>query len=1142
MADMPDFDGDGPEDRLTQEAEELMRQRRYHDAATRYQALRRQLPTDLWASLGHVSALECAGKIDEAEKVLEEATLGHRGSAPLHRFRHMFFVRREDLRGAAVSQRALLSEVVNEGPDDQLADLYFNQGRYHEALAELDRLLKDGGSLEDDLRASVIARLGACLRQGGQHEQARERLLQALALDPQNHWTLSELAEAERGLGNIDGARSRYLEALKVNGNDHWTRGHLAQLEFEEGNVDRAAKLYEEILASDPKAGWAKVELAQVLADQDPARAIELSKAALDSDPSNPWANAQLGNLARKQGRLEEARGFYQQALAGSPNATWILHELADLCRHIGRLEEAYAHLEHARSMDPYNATTFGYFADLLRHEGRPEEAQANLEKAVEIDPEYAWAWRELAELRALTGRHADAEEAYRKACQLEPEEPINDGLRAFLLRCQDRREAAIPYLERAVERQPDYLWAWREQIEYHLVSGRPADAERVAQRGLVALPQSAPLLGILAEAQRRLGKRAEAMVHVDKALALAEDAPQLWAIKAELAVENEDLATARTAAEKALKLDQGPDYKALFAQVLLASSGEGAQGQSDREHAEALSSELLRLEKPIQAAFEITAALAERRGDLEQAKRICDAALAGPHARDPRLLLRRARLALLSAEGDATSRLDGLFRSGQEGERRGPMPWRELAHVYAQAHQGLEARRAAYLLLASAPVTARDQSRAWLTLAEVEFALGQAREAGEALAQSLALDADCVPAHILGAVLADQREDLPAAIRHLVHLDQRLFTGSSSEPDPGLLRQLALLHERNQDPAAAGQTWARVLAHPRHTPLLQADACAFQVRHGRRSEVEEQIKEAIQQAPASAPEVQRLLRDLAQQAARSGGSPSAAKELLAHEERLGTGNRVLLAEFAIANGDFSLARRQLERARADEPRNRHVRLLHARCLLGAHELREAESEARRLWEEQRADEPACVLVAECLALRERYAEAAAVLADAALPERCGLERGLLRALLAFETESVHHGLALLGRVAVPTAQPPLVRVLAAAFPGSWATPQAGEPVRRDDLYHIPPFPRLASRLACELARQRRDDLAAALLLAVARVLETRGDGGQSRELRAQSAPALARDGHRWEALGEAWRARSLTAMAQSLLAWRRGR
>src|SRR4051812_16169768 len=173
---MAEFESDSPEDRLAAEAEELMRQKRFSDAASRYSDLRRYSPTDLWASLAHASALECAGELGEAEQLLEETTHRFRRSAALHRFRHLFFVRREDLSRAQLSQAALEAEVVEEGPEDQLADLYFNQGRYHEAQAELERLVRSGALDESELRASVLARIGACLRQNGEHERARERL------------------------------------------------------------------------------------------------------------------------------------------------------------------------------------------------------------------------------------------------------------------------------------------------------------------------------------------------------------------------------------------------------------------------------------------------------------------------------------------------------------------------------------------------------------------------------------------------------------------------------------------------------------------------------------------------------------------------------------------------------------------------------------------------------------------------------------------------------------------------------------------------------------------------------------------------------------------------------------------------------
>ena len=67
-------DDESAEDRLSQEAEDLMRQGRYQDAAARYQELQRMSPADIWAHLGYVSALECAGNIREAANILEETT------------------------------------------------------------------------------------------------------------------------------------------------------------------------------------------------------------------------------------------------------------------------------------------------------------------------------------------------------------------------------------------------------------------------------------------------------------------------------------------------------------------------------------------------------------------------------------------------------------------------------------------------------------------------------------------------------------------------------------------------------------------------------------------------------------------------------------------------------------------------------------------------------------------------------------------------------------------------------------------------------------------------------------------------------------------------------------------------------------
>lgn len=1167
-----------------------MRQRRFRDAAERYSDLLTRTPTDLWAMLGRVSALECAGQLDEARTLLEQLQGSHRRSASFQRFRHLFLVRREDFIAAAASQRALRGEVIDEGADDQLGDLYFNQGRYHEARGEFTRLIAaggldgsgadgsgpdgsgadvsrpdSGGSDHGELKASVLARLGACLRQLGDTAEARECLQQALALDPTNHWVLSELAESERALGDLDEARRRYTEALRASPDDHWTRGHLAQLEFEDGDREAAVALYEQIIAAEPTAAWAHVELAQALTETDVPRSTALCATALDLDPKNPWAHAQLGALARRAGNLADAREHYQRAHQGAPSAVWVLHELADICRHLGRKEEAYGHLERARAEDPYHAVTYGYYGDFLRHDGREAEALAHLTKAIELDPAYAWAWRERAELTAQSGRHIEADAAYREACELEPDAPINDGLKAFLLRCQGRRDLAVPYLERALERHPTYLWAWRERLEHLLSEDRAGDAEIVGLAAIKALPECAPLWGMLAEARRRLAirahdpaKRAEAVADVGKALALEQQIPQLWAIQAELAAESGDLGLAERAARTAVELaDQqqtGPEYRALLAQVLVAADKVA--------EAEALLEALMQRVPPLtlQPAWELAAVLAERRGDLGRARDLCTRAMAisqpvltekqpaanPPNlASDARLRVRRARLEILLG-ADAAVQATGLLSLF---ETRDPaVPWRDAAHIFAQGGRPIEARRAGYLVLESAGTDEAARLRARVHLAELELALGHPLAANAALAEVFARDPNQVQARILGAALADHRGDLTAAMGHLRHVEQHLRStpapelsselstepGAAAASTPavsvgelpnGLLRQLAVLHERAGDGALAAALWDRLHAQQPEDLELAAERCAFHLRHFGFAATSAECAAITNRLPRAGAPFHALMREAALAATRGdAGTPQAGvRVLLEREADLDLDNRLLLVRLALAGGESETANRQLdvvlaaaesanpgESAGPGEPtgstgtarsnkilpsREQSIvaRLLRARVQLALGDPAAACVTATSVWDEHlHAHEEAATIIGECHACRGRFAEVLAVLDDPALPSVPSLERALLGAVVALEEQGEPWALARLNRHGPPSAearQMPLVRLLIAAWPKAWAVaePETAASPTAADLLSVPPFPRLAVRLAQAFQQAKRSDLAASHLESVLR-------------------------------------------------------
>ena len=1118
---------DQPEDRLAHEAEELMRQRRFGDAAERYGDLLTRMPTDLWATLGRVSALECAGQLDEARSLLDQLQGSHRRSASFQRFRHLFLVRREDFQAAAASQRALRAEVVEEGLDDQLADLYFNQGRYHEACGELTRLVADAELDAGDLKASVLARLGACLRQLGEAPAARERLQQALKIDPTSHWALSELAEAERALGDYDAARLRYNEALVASPDDHWTRGHLAQLEFEDGNREAAVGHYEHIINAEPTAAWAHVELAQALTETDVTRSAALCATALDLDPKNPWAHAQLGALARRAGKLPEAREHYQRAHQGAPSAVWVLHELADTCRHLGRREEAYELLTRARDEDPYNAITYGYFGDFLRHDGRDVEALANLAKALELDPEYAWAWRERAELTAQLGRHDEAQEAYLKACEFEPEVPINDGLKAYLLRCQNRRDLAVPYLERAVERHPTYLWAWRERLEHLLGDDQAADAERVGQSAVQAMPECAPLWGMLAEARRRLAirsgdlaKRAQAISDVTKALELDSNIPQLWAIQAELAAETGELEVAERAARMAVTLaDQqqaGPEYRTLLAQVLVAIG--------KITEAEAMLSVQIQRVPPLalQPAWELTAVLAERRGDLVRAHEVCEQALRVPAlAADPRLRVRSARLAIaLSSQSGLTAAAESLKLTSLFDSPSAAVPWREAAHIFAQGNLALEARRAGYLAMESAGSDSQARLRTRVQLAELEMALGNPAGATAALAEVLEREPDHLQARILGAALADHRGDVAGTLTHLQHLDARIRgmldadkptgereRGHDGDAPPALLRQLAALYERSGAHPMAATVWDRLVAHqsshPQHDAEIAAERLSFRLRQPGLVVSPDEIVATAARLPRGGLAHQHLIREVALSATRTGtgprpdaageaGTPGAGlRVLIEHDEVLDVDNRLLLVRLALAASQPDTARVQVDRMLPNLTGDQALtaRLLQARALLATGDPAAACALAQGVWQEQQhAHEEAASIIGECHACRGQFADALEVLSDPALPAIPSLERTLLHTVVALEEHGEAWAMAVLGRHGVPSVdarQMPLVKVLRAAWPNAWGAMGEERPATLSDLSSVPPFPRLAIRLAQALIHAGRADLAAEHLTVV---------------------------------------------------------
>jgi tetratricopeptide (TPR) repeat protein len=1100
-SDGPGGDDASREERLAHEAAELMRQGRYHDAVNRYRQLATLQPGDPWAGLGHASALECAGDISGAEQILEQTAASHGRNAHVQRFRRMFFERREDYHRARSSTDALRgTSLLDDEPADGLADLYFNQGRYLEARTELERLLRDE-EIGSEPQAGIRARLGACLRQMGELEAARDQLLASVTLAGEQPWSLAELAETERALGNATEAKRHYLGALALNPDDHWCRGHLAQLEYEQGDAPAAIVLYRQILESQPKTVWALVELAQVTAGSDHEAAEKLCHEALEIDPTYPWASMQLGHLARGRGELEAARTHYARALETAPGTPWILHELADTCRQLGRHEEALAHLGHARNASPYDATTYGYLADVLRHANRSDEAIAHLAKAVELDGDYAWAWRELAELRALAGQHAAADEALAEVRRLDADDAGVDGLAAFLLRCRGAVEAALPLLRSALTKRPDYPWAWRELVEALLHLGRTEDAVQAAEQAFAALEHHGYLRVLHARALRRLGRTSEALASLETALRAEPESALLWATRAELELDGDPAAALRSA-RKAVKLDASPETRLALAQALLANQRHG--------EAQGLIGELTSQHPQLPAVWDLAAELAERQGDRSAALAAATRGLQR-HSEDPRLLLRCARLEADAGQGAGLARLEAVL-----DDPAAVLNWREAALLTARHGRADAAYRAVARHRQALRHLAQGEAESLELLLECQFALDDHDAAWRSFQRLHSLRGQSVQVLLLGAAVAERRHD-HAAARELL---DRLADSQPGLFDPAtpegmvLRRQRARAMARCGDRAGADALLEPIGAAPAD-PVTALDTAQMHDRRGLDPAgtlilLDSALERSLREGNHDGARI--LVQEGALRRYRRHGAGQAIAWLREQGEALPPAGRQLLAQLLLSDDLPAEALAVAATLPGPAPA-----CLVARCHLARGDFTAAAGAAAAVLDDPGASdlhEEAATILGQAQAFRHDFSAAAATMADPRLPAQPSAERLLLGALIRLEAHGCDAALAWLGRGAGQGIDQPLGRVLAAAWPDTW-TSSHGLPaaVELDDLRAVPPFPRAVGRLAAALASNGHGAHAAQLAEAVAgAVLHQQAASG--RELLLLACRLYRRAGH----------------------------
>lgn len=202
--------------------------------------------------------------------------------------------------------------------------------------------------------------------------------------------------------GDLRNAEREFAAALKAVPKSATAETALAYVELAGGDADEAVPHFDRALAGMPQYVPALVGRGQALMNlKREGEALASFEAALKADPSLTELQARVDVLrfratqdllaraktATDAGRLDDARGAYEQAISASPESPFLYRDLAAVERKAGQPAAAAEHLRKALSLDPADARALASLGEILEEQGDVVGALASYEKARGIDP-----------------------------------------------------------------------------------------------------------------------------------------------------------------------------------------------------------------------------------------------------------------------------------------------------------------------------------------------------------------------------------------------------------------------------------------------------------------------------------------------------------------------------------------------------------------------------------------------------------------------------------------------------------------------------------------------------------------------------------------------------------------------------------
>jgi tetratricopeptide (TPR) repeat protein len=231
-----------------------------------------------------------------------------------------------------------MSQPPNSAVPQQLAPLlalatnFLKAGRPADAIAPLRN-----AALLQPANAAIQHDLGLACLEVGRVTDAVAALQRAVASDPRYADAYFRLGIALEKLGDAHGALAAYDRATKLlpSLTEAWFRA--GALVYILGHIDEAVGCFRRAAATGGRTNFGRLGKARaLLIENRNQEAEQILRETLVADPRNALAYESLGNLLSEFGRFDEARAYFERAIAIAPVLAGSYYELVR-CRPVTR-------------------------------------------------------------------------------------------------------------------------------------------------------------------------------------------------------------------------------------------------------------------------------------------------------------------------------------------------------------------------------------------------------------------------------------------------------------------------------------------------------------------------------------------------------------------------------------------------------------------------------------------------------------------------------------------------------------------------------------------------------------------------------------------------------------------------------------